>query len=85
MENKFYFVLVLLSVCCALAAMSYKETIKINAMQGNITTAIEKGIDPVAVRCAYSAADDNICVAYAITHKDPEPVKAKKQYFSPTL
>ena len=78
MENKFYIVILVLSVSCAIGAFSYKETIKINAMQGNITTAIEKGIDPVAVRCAYSAADDNICVAYAIVHKDPEPVKAKK-------
>lgn len=78
METKFYTSLILLAICGALAALSYKETIKINAMKGNITTAIEKGIDPVAVRCAYSAADDNICVAYAITHRDPDPVTPPK-------
>lgn len=79
MENKIYIVVILLSVCCALGALSYKEMLKINAMQANISVAIDKGIDPVAVRCAYSAADDNICVAYAITHKDPDPVKPPKK------
>jgi low affinity Fe/Cu permease len=38
------------------------------AMKSNIESAIVKGIDPVAVRCAYSSnTADAICVAYAAT------------------
>lgn len=38
------------------------------AMKSNIESAIVKGIDPVAVRCAYSSSStDAICVAYAAT------------------
>lgn len=31
----------------------------------NMTTAIEKGIDPLAVRCSYAHSQDIICVAFA--------------------
>lgn len=50
-------------------------------MANNIDNAIEKGIDPITVRCAYAQATDNVCLAYAITHKPLEapeaPVKKK--------
>jgi len=42
----------------------YNQT---QAMKSNIDVAISKGIDPVAVRCAYGSSDQ-ICLAYAITH-----------------
>ena len=37
----------------------------------NIKFAMEKGIDPIAVRCAYSSnwKQDNICIMY-VTHKE---------------
>lgn len=31
----------------------------------NMNTAIEKGIDPLAVRCSYAHSQDIICVAFA--------------------
>ena len=37
-------------------------------MANNIQNAIEKGIDPMTVRCSYAKIDDTICVAFAITH-----------------
>jgi len=50
-------------------------------MSNNIDNAIEKGIDPITVRCAYAEATDNVCLAYAITHKPLEapeaPIKKK--------
>ena len=36
-------------------------------MKSNIESAIVKGIDPLAVRCAYEHGD-NVCIAYAISH-----------------
>lgn len=38
-------------------------------MSKNIENAIGKGIDPIAVRCAYASSADNVCLAYSITHK----------------
>ena len=37
-------------------------------MANNIENAIQKGIDPMTVRCSYAKIDDTICVAFAITH-----------------
>jgi hypothetical protein len=31
----------------------------------NIDTAIEKGIDPLSVRCSYANSQDIICIAFA--------------------
>lgn len=31
----------------------------------NMNTAIERGIDPLAVRCSYAHSQDIICVAFA--------------------
>ena len=34
-------------------------------MSKNVSEAIEKGIDPLSVRCSYAKSDDIICVAFA--------------------
>ncbi len=34
-------------------------------MSQNMNTAIEKGIDPLSVRCSYVHSQDLICVAFA--------------------
>jgi hypothetical protein len=48
-------------------------------MAQNITNAIDKGIDPMAVRCAYASSGDQICLAYSITHKSIEAPPAPNQ------
>jgi hypothetical protein len=45
-------------------------------MANNIVNAIDKGIDPITVRCAYAPATDNVCLAYAITHQQLEAPEA---------
>jgi hypothetical protein len=47
-----------------------------NIMANNIDNAINKGIDPITVRCAYAPATDNVCLAYAITHQQLEAPEA---------
>ena len=52
-------------------------------MHTNIETAINKGIDPIAVRCSYANPTDNVCLAYAITHNTvdappAQPIQRKK-------
>jgi len=53
---------VLLAVVYAIA---YNVVNEKTLMAQNIETAIEKGIDPLSVRCSYAAADDVVCVTYA--------------------
>jgi hypothetical protein len=64
-------VLVLITgICCA----TYYNHHKTEAMKSNIDSAIVKGIDPIAVRCAYERGD-NVCIAYAISHGKAESAK----------
>lgn len=57
-----------LALCMTIGGMTYYRTQELEAMKSNIEAAIAKGIDPVAVRCAYTEhRADTTCVAYAIT------------------
>jgi hypothetical protein len=38
-------------------------------MKSNIESAIVKGIDPIAVKCAYGKADP-VCIVYAASKKN---------------
>jgi len=66
MKTENFFVLCV--VICALALFAaitffnYKES---EFKSKNIETAIEKGIDPLSVRCSYARADDTICIVFA--------------------
>ena len=59
-------------ICSAIVAMTligsvgYFRSQETALMSRNIESAIVKGIDPVAVRCAYTdRSSDTICIAYA--------------------
>jgi len=39
-------------------------------MSQNIESAIQKGIDPMTVRCSYVEGNDNICIAFAIRNRN---------------
>jgi len=51
----------------------------LKSVERNVESAIVKGIDPVAVRCAYANQSDVVCVAYAASHQQgvstPKPSK----------
>ena len=38
---------------------------KVLAMSQAVSEASNKGINPIAVRCAFSKSEDNICIVYA--------------------
>jgi hypothetical protein len=56
-----------LVVITGIACGTYYSITQTQAMKSNIESAIVKGIDPVAVKCAYSSGDV-MCVAYAVAH-----------------
>jgi len=52
-------------------------------MSKNVSEAIEKGIDPLSVRCSYASQSDTVCVTYAYSKQsktlNPDsPVSIKK-------
>jgi hypothetical protein len=40
-----------------------------NNMAKNMDSAIQKGIDPISVKCAYATQTDNLCMVYALKAK----------------
>lgn len=58
------FLLAFISIVGSITFYNYSE---LKSIERNIESAIVKGIDPVAVRCAYTRATDVICVAFAAT------------------
>lgn len=57
-----------ISIVTVAMGITYYHIKRDEAMKSNIESAIVKGIDPVAVKCAYGYAD-NVCVVYAATRK----------------
>ena len=66
-ENLAFIIGAVLVLITGIACTTYYQHYKIESMKSNIDSAIVKGIDPLAVRCAYEQGD-NVCVAYAIAH-----------------
>lgn len=54
--------LVVLSLIGALTHYNVEER---KLMASNIDTAVQKGIDPLSVRCSYAKSDDIVCVTFA--------------------
>ena len=75
MNDRVFVISVLVGVVTLIGSVTFYEYNQLNAMKSNIESAIVKGIDPVAVRCAYASERDVICVAYAANNS---PLPAKK-------
>lgn len=55
-------IIVILSFPFAYVAVSNHRS---DLMAKDIRTAMEKGVDPMSIRCAYTGEDDRLCIAYA--------------------
>jgi hypothetical protein len=73
-ESTSFVIGAVLVLITAIGCATYYEHHKTEAMKSNIESAIVKGIDPIAVRCAYERSD-NVCIAYAISHGKAENAK----------
>lgn len=63
-----------LVVITAIVCVTYYNLKKDEAMKSNIESAIVKGIDPLAVRCAYESGSSTRIV-YAATHSKDSQAK----------
>lgn len=74
------FVLCATAVCItAICSLSYYNTQKDRLMSANIENGIVKGVDPVAIKCAYDS-NNTMCALYAATkHAESSPVSSSKK------
>ena len=49
------------AICCTVVL----NTKHVDSLERSIKLSIEKGIDPIAARCAYADKNDTICTIYA--------------------
>lgn len=69
MKTEISFVIaVAFAVITLILSMSYNNYTELKSMERNIESAIVKGIDPVAVKCAYSP-QSTMCTVYAAKAK----------------
>lgn len=79
--NLTFAICITIIILSCIGSYQYYHTQDRQLMARNVTDAIEKGIDPLSVRCAYASEIDAVCVAYAYTSKtpnfQPSPKKVK--------
>jgi len=63
-----FIIAVTLGVLALIGSLSYNQYTELKSMERNIESAIVKGIDPVAVKCAYSP-QNTMCTVYAAKAK----------------
>jgi hypothetical protein len=63
-----FIIAVTLGVITLICSMAHNQYTELKSMERNIESAIVKGIDPVAVKCAYSP-QSTMCTVYAAKTK----------------
>jgi hypothetical protein len=66
-NDKIFIISILIAILALIGSYSYNKNAELKSMERNIESAIVKGIDPLAVRCAYGDSSW-ICMQYASTH-----------------
>lgn len=69
-ETRVFIIAILIAFISIIFSITYYNVAHLQSIEKNVETAIQKGIDPVAVRCSYSNEKDNVCVAYAASHQN---------------
>jgi hypothetical protein len=69
MEKNFITVVVsiMILLCTIIVSYAFYNVNDRNNMAKNIESAIQKGIDPLSVKCAYETNINAICITYAAT------------------
>jgi len=79
MNNNVFVSCVTLALVTLIGSATFYQYSELKSVERNVESAIVKGIDPVAVRCAYASQSDVVCVAYASSHQQgiPTPKSTK--------
>ena len=77
MNDNVFTVSVLIAIVSLIGSITFYQYSELKSVERNVESAIVKGIDPIAVRCAYAGERDVVCVAYATSHNS-QPSSIKK-------
>ena len=79
MNDNVFVSCVTLAIVTLIGSMTFYKYSELKSVERNVESAIVKGIDPVAVRCAYATKSDLVCVAYSASHQQgfPTPKSSK--------
>lgn len=79
MNDNVFVSCVTLAIVTLIGSTTFYQYSELKSVERNVESAIVKGIDPVAVRCAYANERDVVCVAYAASHQQgfPTPKSTK--------
>jgi hypothetical protein len=75
-NDKVFIISILFAVLALIGSYSYNKNSELKSMERNIESAIVKGIDPLAVRCAYGDSSW-ICMQYASGHGKESNISKK--------
>ena len=75
MMDKVFTVCLTLAVVTLIGSVTFYKYSELKSIERNVESAIVKGIDPVAVRCAYANERDVVCVAYGSSAQTSIPSK----------
>lgn len=67
-----FLVTIIICFCAIIGSLTYYNVVKQQKFAENIKIAMDKGIDPMAVRCSYEKNLDVICITYAASGKKAE-------------
>jgi hypothetical protein len=70
MEKMFAFC-VTLCLSVLMGSITFYKYNEMKSIEKNIDAAIAKGIDPLAVKCAYSDGTTNLCLTYTMQQSLP--------------
>ena len=56
-------------VVSLIGSIGYYNINERRLLSTNISEAVAKGVDPIAVRCSYASGMDTMCIAYAASTK----------------
>lgn len=65
MSENVFTISVLIAIVSLVFSITFYKYNEMLAIKSNVESAIVKGIDPIAVRCAYANERDIVCVAHA--------------------
>ncbi len=71
MNDNVFTISLLIAFIALIGSVTFYHYNELQTIKSNVESAIVKGIDPVAVRCAYASERDVVCVAYAAGHQNP--------------
>jgi hypothetical protein len=76
-ESKLFLVCGTLVLVSLIGSVTYYNIQREALVSKNIENGIVKGVDPVAVRCAYANSSDSVCIAYAASKAHEAPTVRK--------